>query len=114
MDLKPRLVVLVLVMAAIVVATEGMMTSPEWKGLSVEGQLVGDKASELEEEMMMESGSIHRSLRTVRYISYDALKANNVPCRRRGRSYYNCHRRGRANPYRRGCTAITHCARRTD
>merc|ERR1712137_1308680 len=46
-----------------------------------------------------------------RYISYDALKKNNVPCSQRGRSYYNCNRNTRANPYNRGCTYITHCAR---
>ncbi|XP_057953942.1 protein RALF-like 22 [Malania oleifera] len=46
-----------------------------------------------------------------RYISYGALRRNNVPCNRRGHSYYNCARSGKANPYRRGCSAITRCAR---
>ncbi|XP_074558931.1 protein RALF-like 19 [Curcuma longa] len=46
-----------------------------------------------------------------KFISYAALKRNRVPCDRRGNSYYNCQRSGRANPYRRGCTIITHCAR---
>ncbi|XP_031267141.1 protein RALF-like 34 [Pistacia vera] len=49
------------------------------------------------------------------YISYGALSADRIPCApRSGRSYYthNCHRaRGPANPYTRGCSAITHCRR---
>ncbi|XP_057730541.1 protein RALF-like 19 [Arachis stenosperma] len=49
-----------------------------------------------------------------RYISYDALKKDKAPCKRRGRSYYGCGRPGKANPYRRGCSAITHCARTID
>lgn len=47
------------------------------------------------------------------YISYGALSANRILCPpRSGRSYYtnNCHKaRGPANPYTRGCSAITHC-----
>ncbi|KAF3326808.1 protein RALF-like 19 [Carex littledalei] len=46
-----------------------------------------------------------------RYISYEALKKNRVPCNRRGKSYYNCKRGRQANPYRRGCSFITRCAR---
>ncbi|XP_047320798.1 protein RALF-like 19 [Impatiens glandulifera] len=49
-----------------------------------------------------------------RYISYAALKKNNVPCKKRGQSYYNCNQRTKANPYTRGCSVITHCARFTD
>ncbi|KAJ7981483.1 Rapid ALkalinization Factor [Quillaja saponaria] len=65
-----------------------------------------------EEEMAMESSSItRRVLAQNRYISYGALKGDNVPCNRRGNSYYNCQRSGRANPYQRGCSTITHCAR---
>nr|CAD1843210.1 unnamed protein product [Ananas comosus var. bracteatus] len=45
-----------------------------------------------------------------RFISYGALTKNRVPCSQRGHSYYNCRRRRRANPYRRGCSVITHCA----
>ncbi|KAK2393555.1 hypothetical protein P8452_15533 [Trifolium repens] len=66
-------------------------------------------------EFLMSSEESHRLLAgRGRYISYGALKKNQVPCGRRGRSYYNCNRRGRANPYRRGCTRVTHCARNTD
>ncbi|XP_042403985.1 protein RALF-like 22 [Zingiber officinale] len=49
--------------------------------------------------------------RRPKFISYAALMRNRVPCDRRGNSYYNCQRSGKANPYRRGCTIITHCAR---
>jgi hypothetical protein len=52
-----------------------------------------------------------------RYISYAALRADQVPCNQRGRSYYsNCGAGGQkaANPYRRGCSVITRCARNTN
>ncbi|AQK84711.1 Protein RALF-like 33 [Zea mays] len=52
---------------------------------------------------------------TNRYISYAALRADQVPCNQRGRSYYsNCASQKPANPYRRGCSAITRCARNTN
>ncbi|KAE8647467.1 hypothetical protein Csa_004319 [Cucumis sativus] len=44
----------------------------------------------------------------------DSRRKNNIPCRHRGRSYYDCKKRKKANPYRRGCIAITGCARFTD
>ncbi|XP_020158705.1 rapid alkalinization factor [Aegilops tauschii subsp. strangulata] len=43
------------------------------------------------------------------YISYGALRRDNVPCSVRGSSYYNCRPGGQANPYSRGCSAITRC-----
>nr|XP_020201658.1 protein RALF-like 22 [Aegilops tauschii subsp. strangulata] len=47
-----------------------------------------------------------------RYISYAALRADAIPCDKRGQSYYtNCGSMQQANPYRRGCSAITRCAR---
>lgn len=47
------------------------------------------------------------------YISYAALSKDSIPCNRRGSSYYsNCAHSQQANPYTRGCTAITQCARR--
>ncbi|TKY48879.1 RALF 4 [Spatholobus suberectus] len=68
-----------------------------------------------EEEMAMESSINGRNLaRKERYISYDALKKNNAPCKRRGNSYYGCGNRGKDNPYRRGCSVVTHCSRSTD
>ena len=52
---------------------------------------------------------------TNRYISYAALRADQVPCNQRGRSYYsNCGSQKAANPYRRGCSVITRCARNTN
>ncbi|MCL7039055.1 hypothetical protein MKW94_009001 [Papaver nudicaule] len=65
-----------------------------------------------EDEFAMESDITRRFLFWPRrHISYGALKRNQVPCSRRGSSYYGCTRATRANPYRRGCTRITHCAR---
>ncbi|KAK3128002.1 hypothetical protein QOZ80_7AG0581330 [Eleusine coracana subsp. coracana] len=46
---------------------------------------------------------------TVGYISYGALRADSVPCDQRGASYYNCRPGAEANPYTRGCSAITQC-----
>ncbi|KQK14706.1 rapid alkalinization factor 23 [Brachypodium distachyon] len=43
------------------------------------------------------------------YISYSALFADSVPCSRQGASYYNCQPGAEANPYQRGCSAITQC-----
>ncbi|KAK1430803.1 hypothetical protein QVD17_13823 [Tagetes erecta] len=63
-------------------------------------------------ELSMDSESNRRILATARrYISYGALSKNNVPCSRRGASYYNCRSGGQANPYSRGCSTITRCRR---
>lgn len=62
-------------------------------------------------EMEMESESTRRILATTNYISYGALQGNNVPCSKRGASYYNCRSGGQANPYQRGCSTITRCQR---
>ncbi|KAE8770308.1 protein RALF-like 22 [Hordeum vulgare] len=43
------------------------------------------------------------------YISYSALMRDSVPCSVPGASYYNCHPGAVANPYSRGCSAITQC-----
>ncbi|XP_057964807.1 protein RALF-like 22 [Malania oleifera] len=76
--------------------------------------LVGDCIG-TEDEMMMSSEASRRGLAQARrYISYGALKKNNVPCSRRGQSYYNCNGSGKANPYKRGCSSITRCARTTN
>ncbi|CAL2227035.1 unnamed protein product [Prunus armeniaca] len=60
-------------------------------------------------ELPMESEISRRILATNRYISYGALRRNTVPCSRRGASYYNCRPGAQANPYSRGCSAITRC-----
>ncbi|KAL5713008.1 hypothetical protein ACHQM5_015127 [Ranunculus cassubicifolius] len=62
-----------------------------------------------ENEFDMDSEINRRILATNSYISYGALRRNSVPCNRRGASYYNCKPGAPANPYRRGCTAITRC-----
>lgn len=68
--------------------------------------LAGDDA-----EFLMESESNRRILAGRSYISYGALRRNTVPCSRRGASYYNCRPGAQANPYSRGCSAITRCRR---
>ncbi|GMI74011.1 RAPID ALKALINIZATION FACTOR 1, RALF-LIKE 1, rapid alkalinization factor 1 [Hibiscus trionum] len=45
----------------------------------------------------------------IKYISYGALQRDVVPCSLRGGSYYNCQPGAEANPYDRGCSAITRC-----
>jgi hypothetical protein len=42
-------------------------------------------------------------------IGYGALQKDQTPCSYRGASYYNCRPGGSANPYTRGCTAMTQC-----
>ncbi|KAK7269367.1 hypothetical protein RIF29_22092 [Crotalaria pallida] len=61
------------------------------------------------EEFEFESEISRRILATTKYISYGALQRNTVPCSRRGASYYNCKTGAQANPYNRGCSAITRC-----
>jgi hypothetical protein len=78
------------------------------------GECRGTVAECLAEEEESELGSAdaeghRRALRGRRYISYGALRRDNVPCSRRGASYYNCRPGGQANPYRRGCSRITRC-----
>ncbi|KAL0800651.1 hypothetical protein Bca101_055826 [Brassica carinata] len=61
------------------------------------------------EEEEMDSEINRRILATTKYISYQSLKRNSVPCSRRGASYYNCQNGAQANPYSRGCSAIARC-----
>ncbi|KAK4803986.1 hypothetical protein SAY86_003803 [Trapa natans] len=57
----------------------------------------------------LESDSSRRVLlMQKRYISYETLKRDVVPCMRPGASYYNCNA-GQANPYTRGCEMIAGC-----
>ncbi|KAG7556678.1 Rapid ALkalinization Factor [Arabidopsis suecica] len=64
-----------------------------------------------EEEYEFDSEISKRILASKKYISYGAMRKNNVPCSRRGASYYNCKRGAQANPYSRGCSTITRCRR---
>ncbi|KAL5221673.1 hypothetical protein ABZP36_026386 [Zizania latifolia] len=52
---------------------------------------------------------VRRVLQSQGYISYGALRRDTTPCSVRGASYYNCRPGGQANPYSRGCSAITRC-----
>ncbi|XP_010938417.1 protein RALF-like 33 [Elaeis guineensis] len=63
------------------------------------------------DEFDFESEISRRILASWRYISYNALRRDSVPCSRRGASYYNCRPGAYANPYHRGCSAITRCRR---
>jgi hypothetical protein len=56
-----------------------------------------------------DTGLDGNSTTAVAYISYGALRADSVPCDQRGASYYNCRPGAEANPYTRGCSAITQC-----
>lgn len=64
-------------------------------------------------EMEMDSEAHKRLLweatTSRRYISYDALRGDVVPCSRPGVPYYNCRIMTTANPYTRGCESITRC-----
>ncbi|KAI4317594.1 hypothetical protein L6164_025455 [Bauhinia variegata] len=83
----------------------------ECRGSIAECLLSGDDSELFGSEFAMDSESHRRILATNRYISYGALRRNTVPCSRRGASYYNCRPGAQANPYRRGCSAITRCRR---
>ncbi|RDY05128.1 Protein RALF-like 33, partial [Mucuna pruriens] len=61
----------------------------------------------MEDEFQLDNEINRRILATTKYISYGALQRNTVPCSRRGASYYNCQPGAQANPYSRGCSAIT-------
>ncbi|KAK9674464.1 hypothetical protein RND81_12G234400 [Saponaria officinalis] len=70
------------------------------------GDCIGD------EEDMLDSETNRRQLAgRRRHISYEAMRRDRVPCNNPGQSYYYCRSNIRANPYKRGCTYITHCAR---
>ncbi|CAL9768444.1 unnamed protein product [Musa acuminata subsp. burmannicoides] len=63
-------------------------------------------------EMEMSSEESRRLLWAVtekKYISYEALKGDVVPCNKPGVPYYNCHVFPKANPYNRGCQIISGC-----
>ncbi|CAK7328399.1 unnamed protein product [Dovyalis caffra] len=65
------------------------------------------KIGECFEELEMESEISRRVLlMRKKYISYETLKRDMVPCDKPGASYYNCNAR-QAHPYTRGCEVIT-------
>lgn len=62
-------------------------------------------------EEMMDSETNRRILAMQkRYISYETLRRDMIPCATAGAPYYNCQA-GAPNPYNRGCEVITRCAR---
>ncbi|KAI3511581.1 hypothetical protein L1887_18736 [Cichorium endivia] len=70
------------------------------------------KIGDCSEDEIMESESSRRILiMEKKYISYETLKRDLVPCGTPGASYYNCKGKGVANPYNRGCEIITRCSR---
>ncbi|KAL1335920.1 hypothetical protein HN51_030355 [Arachis hypogaea] len=110
MESKALLVIFVLATLAFAMVAEATKIH-EFSRLTSPGDydlLVDDN------EFLMNSESTRRTLAQARYISYAALRANQIPCGQRGRSYYDCNKRQRANPYRRGCSRITKCQRTMD
>lgn len=76
------------------------------------GRKIGECSELVGDEELMDSESNRRVLMMgKRYISYETLKRDLVPCGTPGSSYYNCRSSGVANPYNRGCEVITRCAR---
>ncbi|KAH7521615.1 hypothetical protein FEM48_Zijuj07G0051900 [Ziziphus jujuba var. spinosa] len=79
------------------------------RGGGVCNQKVEKCLTEVEE--MMDSETNRRILAMQkRFISYETLRRDMIPCATPGAPYYNCHP-GAANPYNRGCEVITRCAR---
>lgn len=102
------MIVLIILTSAFVDASDGATHQLSWisMGTTCRGSIAECMSGK---EFEMDSESNRRILATTKYISYESLKRNNVPCSRRGASYYNCRPGAEANPYTRGCSAITHC-----
>ncbi|KAI5349961.1 hypothetical protein L3X38_002852 [Prunus dulcis] len=80
-------------------------------GMVGAGRACNQKIGERLTEPEMESETSRRVLAMQKkYISYETLRRDLVPCGKPGASYYNCHAVA-ANPYSRGCEVITRCAR---
>ncbi|XP_022989011.1 protein RALF-like 4 [Cucurbita maxima] len=78
------------------------------------GSSEAEAMTEDSRRQLFEYGFAYNREARKRFLTYYALSKNNIPCGRRGHSYYDCKKRRRINPYRRGCAAITGCARFTD
>ncbi|KFK42648.1 rapid alkalinization factor 1 [Arabis alpina] len=85
---------------------DGLLAKTGVHGSGCHGSIAECIGSEEEE---MDSEINRRILATTKYISYQSLKRNSVPCSRRGASYYNCQNGAQANPYSRGCSSIARC-----
>ncbi|RAL54423.1 hypothetical protein DM860_001551 [Cuscuta australis] len=68
-------------------------------------------AAEEEEEEMDSLSSRRVLLMHKKYISYETLRRDMVPCDTPGASYYLCKVPAKPNSYHRGCEIITRCAR---
>ncbi|XP_047973158.1 rapid alkalinization factor-like [Salvia hispanica] len=105
---KNQLFRLLLIAAALLLSTADAGGEFSWIPASCQGS-IAECMAEGSGEFEMDSESNRRILATTKYISYGALQANNVPCSRRGASYYNCRPGAEANPYTRSCSAATQC-----
>uniref|UniRef100_A0A0E0MW59 Protein RALF-like 33 n=1 Tax=Oryza rufipogon TaxID=4529 RepID=A0A0E0MW59_ORYRU len=106
----PALLLLALLIA---LATGGADAAPGEVPLSWELGVVGaDDAFGFPGEEAADSATavVRRVLQQGSYISYGALRRDTTPCSVRGASYYNCQPGAEANPYSRGCSAITQAA----
>ncbi|KAE8725942.1 Protein RALF-like 31 [Hibiscus syriacus] len=75
-------------------------------------RVCGEKREDCLGEEEMESENNRRVLVMQRkYISYETLRRDMVPCANPGASYYDCNGSHQANRYNRGCEVITRCAR---
>ncbi|EOA17692.1 hypothetical protein CARUB_v10006063mg [Capsella rubella] len=79
----------------------------EIETMLVRNSLIGE-----EEDLMPSEISRRVLMAHKRYIGYETLRRDMVPCQKPGASYYDC-RSGQANSYSRGCETITRCARDT-
>ncbi|GAU11493.1 hypothetical protein TSUD_344830 [Trifolium subterraneum] len=106
-------VLLTMMISSPTVEAGGLNIGMEWiqqtKTTTCEGSIADCMLEQGEEEFQLDNEINRRILANTKYISYGALQRNTVPCSRRGASYYNCRPGAQANPYNRGCSAITRC-----
>uniref|UniRef100_A0ACD5TEL2 Uncharacterized protein n=1 Tax=Avena sativa TaxID=4498 RepID=A0ACD5TEL2_AVESA len=109
--MAPRIAVAVVLVVAVAACSQLLRADG---GVGVDGvvALVGscDDGSAALGHCWMGDGLVRKP--SGKYISYAALRADQIPCNMRGQSYYqNCGSMKQMNPYPRGCSAITRCAR---
>lgn len=112
MGFRLTIIFVLVALAAIVADSWSFVTLNEDVFLGTKLRTASSRDMDGLDEVMLGSDAKRRNLGQADYISYAALSKNSVPCNKRGQSYYNCQQPGKANPYRRGCTAVTQCARR--
>lgn len=102
-------------MSVVFALTSGKTIELEELGMTKEvcpGNMSGGRCSEMAVEEEMDSEINKRMLlMQKKFISYDTLKRDMVPCNTPGASYYNCRGARPANSYSRGCQMITRCDR---